>query len=182
MMFAYGQVKASGPLRNMLPVDRRAPLHVAMAEWSFDPADLHRVMDACRAYFRANRWPNLPIEIELTRTDAYMMSPWAWEGLPYIVKFNFMYLTDFLSEAEKGQLVEHLRGLWRHLRAAGIRFRAHWGKINFMDPEFVRTSFRLSEFEPYVQPRLVNPYLRERLGIAVPAAAPRVAAEVAPVG
>ena len=36
----YGQVKASGPLRTMLPVDRRAPLKVAMAEWSFNPADL----------------------------------------------------------------------------------------------------------------------------------------------
>ncbi len=40
----YGETKASGPLRTMLPVDRRAPLHVAMAEWSFDPADLQRLM------------------------------------------------------------------------------------------------------------------------------------------
>jgi FAD/FMN-containing dehydrogenase len=40
----YGETKASGPLRNMLPVDRRAPLHVAMAEWSFNPADLKKVM------------------------------------------------------------------------------------------------------------------------------------------
>ena len=40
----YGEVKVSGPLRNMLPVDRRAPLHVAMAEWSFNPQDLKRLM------------------------------------------------------------------------------------------------------------------------------------------
>jgi hypothetical protein len=56
------------------------------------------------------------------------------------------------------------------LQGAGIRFRAHWGKINFMDPEFVRANFRFAEFEPHVQSRLVNPYLRERLGVAVPAA------------
>lgn len=181
MMLFYGEVKASGPLRNMLPVDRRAPLLVAMAEWSFDPADLRRVMDACRAYFSANRWPNLPIEIELTPTDRYLMSPWGWEELPYIVKFNFMYLTNFLSDAEKAEVVEHLRGLWEHLRGAGIRLRAHWGKLNFMDPEFVRSTFRFAEFAPYIQPRLVNPYLRERLGVAA-ASPPAGAAEVARVG
>ena len=40
LALTYGEVKASGPLRNMLPVDRYSPLHVAMAEWSFDPADV----------------------------------------------------------------------------------------------------------------------------------------------
>ena len=40
---------ATGPLRNMLPVDRRAPLHVAMAEWSFRPQDTQRVLGECRA-------------------------------------------------------------------------------------------------------------------------------------
>ena len=45
-------------------------------------------------------WPNLPIEIELTKTDDYHMSPWNWPELKgagnknYVVKFNFMYLTD----------------------------------------------------------------------------------------
>jgi hypothetical protein len=35
MTVTYGKRNTTGPLRNMLPVDRRAPLHVAMAEWSF---------------------------------------------------------------------------------------------------------------------------------------------------
>ena len=45
LMATYGEIRVSGPLRNMLPVDRRAPLHVAMAEWSFNPADLNRLLD-----------------------------------------------------------------------------------------------------------------------------------------
>ena len=52
---AYGQVKASGPLRSMLPVDRRAPLRVAMAEWSFNPSDLQAVLSRCREYFKETR-------------------------------------------------------------------------------------------------------------------------------
>src|SRR3712207_8063023 len=60
----------------------------SMAEWSFAPADLRRVIKACTAYFKANRWPNLPIEIELTKTDNHLMSPWNWEGLDYIVKLD----------------------------------------------------------------------------------------------
>src|SRR5262249_2803978 len=39
MMVLYNldQTRATGPLRTMLPVDRRVSLHVAMAEWSFAP-------------------------------------------------------------------------------------------------------------------------------------------------
>ena len=94
LTLTYGEVKVSGPLRNMLPVDRRAPLHVAMAEWAFKPSDLERLLQSCRSYYEQNGWPNLPIEIELTKTDHAYMSPWNWPGLDYIVKFNFMYLTD----------------------------------------------------------------------------------------
>ena len=50
LTLAYGEVKVSGPLRNMLPVDRRAPLHVAMAEWAFNPADTQKLLAACRVY------------------------------------------------------------------------------------------------------------------------------------
>ena len=102
LTLTYGEVKVSGPLRNMLPVDRRAPLHVAMAEWAFNPSDLERLLQSCRSYYEQNGWPNLPIEIELTKTDHAFMSPWNWPGLDYIVKFNFMYLTDVSqTEAEK---------------------------------------------------------------------------------
>jgi len=171
MMANYAEVKANGPLRNMLPVDRRAPVHCAMAEWSFDPANLDQVLASCRAYYSANKWPNLPIEIELTRTDTNLMSPWNWEGLPYIVKFNFMYLTDFLNDAEKGAAIAHLRGLWDHFRQEGIRFKAHWGKLNFLDPDYVRTHYQLDRFEPHIQPLFLNSYLRERLiGIEPPPA------------
>jgi len=39
LTLTYGESRATGPLRNMLPVDRRAPIHVAMAEWSFRPRE-----------------------------------------------------------------------------------------------------------------------------------------------
>lgn len=164
LALTYGEIVARGPLRNMLPVDRYSPLHVAMAEWSFNPADLQRVLDACRTYFEAQGWPNLPIEIELTRTDDYYMSAWNWPGLDYIVKFNFMYLTEVVGDApERKDLTEHLRGLWEFLQQSGIPFKAHWGKINFMNPEFVRRNFQYEHFRPLIQEMFLNPYLKERL-------------------
>ena len=139
MALTYEERHATGPLRNMLPVDRRAPLHVAMAEWSFRPQDVHRVLGECQDYFDRHGWPNIPTEIELARVDGSLMSPWNWDGLPYVVKFNFMYLTEVCTEpGEKEEIYAHLRGLWEHLQAAGVPFKAHWGKINFIDPEFVR--------------------------------------------
>ena len=160
----YGETRASGPLRNMLPVDRHAPLHVAMAEWSFNPTDLNKLMELCREYYRKNGWPNLPIEIELSKTDNYFMSPWNWPGLDYIIKFNFMYLTD-VSETglEKDKIIAHLHGLWNHLIQAGIPFKAHWGKINFMDYNFVRDHYQLEQFKPFMRPLFLNSYLMDRL-------------------
>ena len=168
LTLTYGETKVSGPLRNMLPVDRRAPLHVAMAEWSFNPSDLDRLLQSCRKYYQQNGWPNLPIEIELTKTDHAYMSPWNWQGLDYIVKFNFMYLTD-VSETgpEKDEISAHLYGLWNHLIQDEIPFKAHWGKINFMDYEFVRSHFEFDRFKPFITPILLNPYLMKRLLPAV---------------
>ncbi len=164
LAFAYGQVKVSGPLRNMLPVDRRAPLRVAMAEWSFNPADLSALLDCCREYYRQKGWPNLPIEIELTKTDDYFLSPWNWPGLEYVVKLNFMYLTDVSgTPAEKAAIVAHLRGLWNRLLEKGIPFKAHWGKLNFMDYDFVRTHYELEAFAPFIRPVFLNAYLAARL-------------------
>jgi hypothetical protein len=159
----YGVIKARGPMRNMLPVDRTSPLHVAMAEWSFNPADIERLLDTCRKYFAKTGWPNLPIEIELTKTDNYLMSPWNWPGLDYIVKFNFMYLTDILgSEIERTRMIAHLKGLWEELIRVGIPFKAHWGKINFMDEQFVRDHFQFDQFKPFIHPIFINRYLIER--------------------
>jgi hypothetical protein len=162
--YNLNEVTATGPLRTMLPVDRRAPLHVAMAEWSFDPGDLDRVLTACRGYFKQKGWPNLPIEIELTKTDDYAMSPWNWPGLDYVVKLNFMYLTDVCdTPAKKDAISTHLHGLWDYLGQAGIRFKAHWGKINFMDYAFVREHYDLDTFKPHIRPAFVNDYLAERI-------------------
>lgn len=164
LTLTYGETNVSGPLRNMLPVDRRAPLRVAMAEWSFNPADLDRLMALCRQYYQKHGWPNLPIEIELTKTDNYYMSPWNWPGLDYIVKFNFMYLMDVCETADdKNEIFAHLRGLWDHFTNAGLPFKAHWGKINFMDPAFVKSHFELEAFQPYIRPLFINRYLAERL-------------------
>jgi FAD/FMN-containing dehydrogenase len=165
MVLTYGKNKATGPLRNMLPVDRRAPIKVAMAEWSFRPEDVWKVIGECEEYFRHNRWPNVPTEIEPTRVDGNLMSPWNWEGLDYIVKFNFMYLVDICNtDAEKQAIYDHLEGLWRHLESASIPFKAHWGKINFIDPDFVRRNHGFDAFKPLVCPLLVNDYIAERIG------------------
>jgi FAD/FMN-containing dehydrogenase len=165
LVATYDERRFTGPLRNMLPVDRRAPLHVAMAEWSFSPADLHRVLGECRQYFDESGWPNVPTEIELTRVDGSLMSPWRWEGLDYVVKFNFMYLTEVCRDAvEKEDIHAHLRGLWEHLEAAGVPFKAHWGKINFLTPELVRREYGLDEFLPLAKPMFMNRYLEDRIG------------------
>ena len=159
----YSTTTAEGPMRNMIPYDRLATLKVAMAEWSFRPSDLQQVMGICRTYFDAHEWPNLPTEIECTRTDSYMMSPWNWSGLPFIVKFNFQYLTDFLTPADKATMVDHLRGLWGALEAAGVPFKAHWGKLNFLTPETVAKKYDLAGLLPHIQPTFLNAYIRERL-------------------
>jgi FAD/FMN-containing dehydrogenase len=165
MAVTYGERDFTGPLRNMLPVDRRAPLHVAMAEWSFRPQDVHRVLGECQEYFDRHGWPNIPTEIELTSVDGSLMSAWDWEGLPYIVKFNFMYLTEVCTEpGEKEAIYAHLRGLWEHLESAGVPFKAHWGKINFIDPEFVRRNHRFDAFRPLISPMFMNDHLAERIG------------------
>jgi FAD/FMN-containing dehydrogenase len=165
LALTYRTTKATGPLRNMLPVDRRAPLHVAMAEWSFRPEDVNRVVGECSEYFGKHGWPNIPTEIELTKVDGNMMSPWDWPGLPYIVKFNFMYLTEVCTEpGEKEQIYAHLRGLWEHLEAVGVPFKAHWGKLNFIDPAFVRANHDIDAFRPHIQPMFMNAYLEERIG------------------
>jgi FAD/FMN-containing dehydrogenase len=167
MTLTYGTNRATGPLRNMLPVDRRAPLRVAMAEWSFRPTDVHRVLGECQGYFDDHGWPNIPTEIELSRVDGSHMSAWNWEGLPYIVKFNFMYLTEVCTEpGEKEAIYAHLRGLWQHLENAGVLFKAHWGKINFIDPDFVQRNHRFDAFRPLISPLFMNDYLRERIGSA----------------
>lgn len=159
----YGEVVARGPLRYMLPVDHYTPLHVAMAEWSFDPAEVQRVLALCRGYFERNGWPNLPIEIELTKTDNYFMSPWNWPGLDYILKFNFMYLTEIINtDEEKALMMDHLRGLWRHFEQAGLAFKAHWGKINFLSPQDVRRMHDFERFHPHIREIFLNDYLRER--------------------
>ena len=167
MALTYRARHAKGPLRNMLPVDRRAPLHVAMAEWSFRPQDIHRVLGECEEYFGRQGWPNIPTEIELSRVDGSLMSAWNWEGLPYIVKFNFMYLTEVCTEpGEKEAIYAHLRGLWEHFEGVGIPFKAHWGKINFIDPGFVRRNHGFEAFRPLISPVFMNDYLAERIGPA----------------
>jgi len=164
LSLTYGEVVARGPLRNMLPVDRYSPLHVAMAEWSFNPADLDILLEHCKTYFEKNGWPNLPIEIELTKTDNYFMSAWNWPGLEYILKFNFMYLTEVIGDdKERLQMMAHLKGLWDFLQLSGIPFKAHWGKINFMTPEFVQQHLQFDPFTPFIRKMFLNQYLRDRL-------------------
>ena len=135
-----------------------------MAEWSFRPQDLQRVLGECEQYFGEHRCPNIPTEIELTKVDGSFMSAWNWDGLPYIAKLNFMYLTEVCREPEeKAAIFSHLRGLWQHLERVGIPFKAHWGKINFIDAEFARRNHDVERFLPLVSPMFLNRYLEERL-------------------
>jgi hypothetical protein len=163
MALTYGKVVAEGPMRYMIPCDRLAPLRVSQAEWGFDPKDLGRVMGVCRSYFGANKWPSTPIEIELCKTDPYAMSPWNWPGLDAIVKFNFQYLTDYLSDEDKAVMADHLHGLWNALIAAGIKFKAHWGKMNFLDYAFVNANYGLSAFAPAIQPLFLSDAMKAKL-------------------
>jgi hypothetical protein len=163
MREAHKASTLTGPLRNMIPVDRTAPVRVAQAEWCFCPADLGAAMTVCRNYFSASKWPNTPIEIELTRTDSYLMSAWNWPGLPAIAKFNFQYLTDYMTPADLAAAMNHLQGLWAAFEAAGLTFKAHWGKINFLDAQFVGQHYELRAFKPYIQPMFLNDSLRARL-------------------
>ena len=99
----------------------------------------------------------------LLSTLNFYMSAWNWPGLDYIIKFNFMYLTDVIQPGpEKEKIYSHLKGLWDHLRKAGIPFKAHWGKINFMDADFVAQNYQFESFKPYIRPLFLNRYLRER--------------------
>lgn len=105
----------------------------------------------------------MPIEIELSKTNDYFMSPLNFEDLHYIVKFNFMYMTDTCTESEKEKIYVHLEGLWNHLIDAGIHFKAHWGKINFMNYNYVRDHCKLEQFQKFIRPAFLNSYLAERL-------------------
>jgi hypothetical protein len=67
---------------------------------------------------------------------------------------------------EKEAIYAHLRGLWEKLEAAGVLFKAHWGKINFIDPEFVRRNHGFDEFRALISSMFVNQYLADRLGAA----------------
>ena len=163
LVLTFTPVTATGPLRTMLPVDRLSPLAVAQAEWAFDPADIMAAIAAIKAYCATAGWPNLPIEIELTRTDSYYMSSWNWPGLAAVAKFNFQYLTDYLTAAEQAAMLVHLEGLWDHLVASGLRFKGHWGKLNFMTTAMVAKNYDTAAFVPFVQPAFVNDYLRGRI-------------------
>ena len=75
-----------------------------------------------------------------------------------------MYLTDVTQTAAKKEEINvHLHGLWDTLIQAGIPFKAHWGKINFMDYTFVNDHFQFDAFKPFMRPLFLNRYLEERL-------------------
>ena len=147
----------------MIPVDRYSPLTVALSEWSFDPADTDRVLATCRDYYEKAKWPNLPIEIQLTKTDNHYMSPWNWPGLDRIIKFDFQYLTEDLTPAQIVQISTHLDGLWRELEARNIPFKAHWGKINSLTYDRVKQIHQLDKFAPLIRTVFLNDYLQTRL-------------------
>lgn len=166
-----GEQKFTGPMRNMLPVDRHVPIRCAMAEWAFKPKDTGNVLKCCREYFEEKEWPNMPIEIEPSKVDHYALSPFNWtqEEAPqgFVMKFNFMYLTGddqkaFLGQEGKERIESHLKGLWDKLIHEKIKFKPHWGKINFLTPDMVEEIYDWKAFASQVQPMFLNNYLRNR--------------------
>jgi hypothetical protein len=45
----------------------------------------------------------------------------------------------------------------------GIPFKAHWGKINFLDYDFVQHHYQIEAFKPFIRPLFLNNYLTERI-------------------
>ena len=75
-----------------------------------------------------------------------------------------MYLTDVGESAvEKEAIVTHLRGLWNWLLEKKIPFKAHWAKINFIDPAFAARQYEAKQFKPFIRSIFLNPYLVERI-------------------
>lgn len=168
----YPDVVVTGPLRNMLPVDRYTAedMYCAMAEWAFHPSQAKTVKRYVEEYFTQSSkgWPNLPVEIEFVKADEYYMSPWSSYGLDpasdCFVKFNFMYLSDKNpTPAFRTTIENHIQGLWNYLKERGVTFKAHWGKMNFTQTTDTEEYFQWSNFKQYVQPRFLNPYLSARL-------------------
>jgi len=98
----YGETIVRRPLRNLLPVDRRAPLRLAMA--------------GCN--------PNAGQKRIERRSPAWFMG---------------------LSHSN------------RH------PFKAHWGKINFIDCPFLTERYQFDRFKPFICPMFPNRYLAQRL-------------------
>jgi FAD/FMN-containing dehydrogenase len=145
---------------------RQIPREEADLEGDYDPDEAETVLNfVFMLWDRVSKGAAGPLlDNTMKVVYKYLMSPWNWEGLDYIVKFNFMYLTDVCkTEAEKALIRDHLRGLWDRLIQEGIPFKAHWGKINFMDPQFVAQNYQLAAFEKLIHPLFLNRYVAERV-------------------
>ena len=161
-----------GPLRNMLPVDRftNEEVYCSMAEWAFLPSQIGEVIELYKQYFNENQWPNLPIEIEYVKCDINYMSPWNSNkmeagGVPHLVKINVMwYSLGIGRDPDFRQIVEdHAKGIWDKLQENNIKFKAHWGKINFTTPQEVEDLFDWDQFKPHIQTQFLNEYYTNRL-------------------
>ena len=134
MARTYDERNFTGPLRNMLPVDRRAPLRVAMAEWSFRPQDLQRVLGECEqsSVGTGGRHPDrdradeggrqLHVGVELGRAALHREA-------------GFMYLTEVCKEPEeKAAIFSHLRGSGSTSSASASRSRRIGGRSTSSTP------------------------------------------------
>jgi len=165
----------TGPLRNMLPVDRftNKKLYCVMAEWAYHPKLIKEVIAIYTEYFNANQWPNLPMEMEYVKCDDYYMSAWnpeyMGENQGFLVKINLMWYNVLRRNATDADVVKfrkevenHAEGLWNMLKERNITFKAHWGKVNFKTPSDVETLFDWDSFKGHIQPQLVNSYYETR--------------------
>jgi len=164
LRYTFKPIYANGPLRNMIPVDNGINFRIGFGEFSVDPKDRWQVISVLEKYYAANEWSNCPIEISLTKCDPFNLSAWNWPGLDYIIKFDFQYFTDpCVTDAQKAELHSHLQGIWDALKSAGIKFKAHWGKVNFFDHEFVAKNYNLNEFQHSISTPFLSDYLRPLL-------------------
>jgi hypothetical protein len=60
-----------------------------------------------------------------------------------------------------------------------IPFKAHWAKINFIDPAFATRQHTVEQFKPFMRSIFLNSYLADRIdpSLAAPTAGPRLGGE-----
>ena len=93
------------------------------------------------------------------------MSAWSWDDVPYIVKFNFMYLTEVCARpARRRRSTPTCAASGSTCSAQAFPSRRTGARSTSSTPQFVRENHDFERFKPLISPIFINDYLTERLG------------------